>query len=84
VLDSPNNKALVTIMYCGYNILELIPFLVFYFLDHPHDCFRCLGKDPDRIYSGLQLTKCERAERKMFVKYGMRSSQAIAHFEDKL
>ena len=23
----------------------------FFLLDKPHDCFRCLGKDPDRIFS---------------------------------
>ena len=59
-MESENSKSYVTAIFCTYNMVELIPFLTFYLLDRPHDCFECLGKDPDRIYSSLQLTKLER------------------------
>ena len=29
----------------------LIPSLTFFAINKPHDCFVCLGKDPERIYS---------------------------------
>ena len=47
----------------------ILPVLLFMLLDDPHDCFVCLGKDPDRIYSSLQLSKEERMRRKMKAKY---------------
>ena len=83
-LYAKQSKSFVTAMYCGYNMLEILPFIAFYCFSEPHDCFECLGKDPARIYSTLQLNKCERAERKMYAKYGMRSSQAIASYERKI
>lgn len=46
----------MTLIYFGMILLELIPFMAFYTFNRPHDCFVCLGKDPDRIYSSLQLT----------------------------
>lgn len=62
-------------------LIELAPFLTFYLLDKPHDCFVCLGKDPDRIYSSFQLTRAQRNERKMFIKYGMRGIEAQKHYD---
>ena len=35
----------------SYSFVYLIPVLTFFALNKPHDCFSCLGKDPDRIYS---------------------------------
>jgi len=29
----------------------LIPMGAFFILNKPHDCYMCLGKDPERIYS---------------------------------
>ena len=29
----------------------LLPIWAFLLLNTPHDCFKCLGKDPDRIFS---------------------------------
>ena len=29
----------------------LLPFILFFALNDPHDCFTCLGKDPNHIYS---------------------------------
>jgi len=41
----------VKLYYFFSVLLELLPFLTFFWLDEPHDCFVCLGKDPDRVYS---------------------------------
>ena len=57
VLMSPESKKKISLMFFGTITVELVPFLAFFLLDQPHDCFVCLGKDPDRIYSSLQLTK---------------------------
>ena len=32
----------------------------FFLLNTPHDCFRCLGKDPDRIFSIYQYNRIDR------------------------
>ena len=61
-----------SLMFLCTTVVELIPFLMFFLLDRPHDCFVCLGKDPDRIYSIFQLKTEERIERKMFPKNSMR------------
>ena len=45
---SPNGSSFCFAMY---DCQMLIPVAVFLWLDEPHDCFRCLGKDPDRHYS---------------------------------
>ena len=34
-----------------FNFAILLTVGVFLLFDSPHDCFVCLGKDPDRIYS---------------------------------
>lgn len=50
----------------------LLPVTLFLLFDNPHDCFVCLGKDPDRIYSIFQLSKEVRVKRKMKAKYNDR------------
>ena len=30
---------------------RVLPIIAFLLLNWPHDCYRCLGKDPDRIFS---------------------------------
>ena len=45
------------------NFWLLIPIWTFFWLHDPHDCYNCLGKDPDRIYSRFQLNVEERARR---------------------
>ena len=52
-----------------YNSVLLLPLVTFMVLDDPHDCFMCLGKDPERVYSSHQLSRKELAERKMVAKY---------------
>ena len=34
-----------------YDLVSLLPFWAFLLFNNPHDCFKCLGKDPDRNYS---------------------------------
>ena len=45
------------------DLMILLPVATFLVLNNPHDCFACLGKDPDRIYSRHQLNFEERARR---------------------
>ena len=40
-------------------LLELVPICAFLSLNNPHDCFKCLGKDPDRKFSLYQLSDHE-------------------------
>ena len=47
-----------------------VPIMAFLVLNWPHDCYRCLGKDPDRIFSIHQLTKEEKTLREIRNKYG--------------
>ena len=49
----------------------IIPVATFFALDQPHDCFVCLGKDPDRNYSIHQLKRVEKARRKIQAKFGL-------------
>ena len=58
-------------------ILELFPIWSFLLFYKPHDCFRCLGKDPDRIFSSFQLNKAEINSRKMVAKFGSRTTTII-------
>lgn len=56
--------------YLAFIMSELIPFLSYFWLNDPHDCFRCVGKDPDRRYSMFQLTQRETLMREHLVKFG--------------
>ena len=47
-----------------------MPAIVFLVLNKPHDCFRCFGKDPDRVFSISQYTKHEQASLRLKQKYG--------------
>lgn len=38
-------------MFMVLDFTVLLPVVLFLLLDRPHDCFVCLGKDPDRVYS---------------------------------
>ena len=51
-------------------LVFLMPIWAFFLLNSAHDCFKCLGKDPDRIFSISQFTKDERFARQMKQKYG--------------
>ena len=53
-----------SLIYMAFIVAELLPFVFFFSLNDPHDCFQCLGKDPDRRYSVFQLTRYEKLIRK--------------------
>ena len=40
----------------GYSFFSILPFLTFLILNKPHDCYRCVGKDPERKYSKFQYS----------------------------
>ena len=44
-------------------MVELLPVASFLVLNYPHDCYRCFGKDPDRLFSQYQFTERELATR---------------------
>ena len=46
-------------LYFWFIVLEMMPFIFFFLLNRPHDCFICLGKDPLRRFSVFQLTSEE-------------------------
>ena len=50
--------------------MYILPFWAFFLLNTPHDCFRCLGKDPDRPFSITQYKRHEIFDLKMTQKYG--------------
>jgi len=51
------------------DLVTFLPIVVFLGLNKPHDCYACLGKDPDRIYSSYQLNHEERARRQFRAKF---------------
>jgi len=40
-----------SLTYLGFICVELLPFVFYFWLNEPHDCFKCLGKDPERRFS---------------------------------
>ena len=50
-------------IYFWFKVLELLPFILYFILNKPHDWFKSLGKDPVRRFSKFQLTREERAAR---------------------
>ena len=56
--------------------MVLLPVFIFMILNDPHDCYKCLGKDPDRVYSRFQLNLMERTRRILRAKYNKRESEA--------
>lgn len=59
------------------DFMILIPSLTFFAFDKPHDCFVCLGKDPERIFSRFQLTKSQVERRKFKAKLSTTLTQSI-------
>ena len=62
-------------------VVYLLPIWSYMVLEQPHDCFRCLGKDPDRKFSQFQMSHTELMVRKMKSKFGddKRISAIIRH-----
>ena len=65
--DDWSEHALRVAMLAG-NFLFMLPMLTFFWLNEPHDCYVCLGKDPERLYSRFQLTLEDRAKRRLRAK----------------
>ena len=61
------------LQYSVYTAAQIIIVWVFFIFESPHDCFTCIGKDPDRKYSIHQYTYDQLLERKMLQKFGRRS-----------
>jgi len=57
--------------------LSFIPFAMFLLLKDPHDCFKCLGKDPDRVFSKFQLTKAEQQFRLLELRLGTKRAMEV-------
>ena len=49
-----------TYLFLHTFMIDLPVFWAFFIFDRPHDCFVCLGKDPDRIFSITQYSESER------------------------
>lgn len=60
-----------------FGVMNTLPMLSFFWLDSPHDCYTCLGKDPDRIYSQFQLSLEERAKRALRAKLNKKQQKEI-------
>ena len=48
--DDPNNWVVLVSVIIP-EVIYSLPILAYLILNEPHDCYVCLGKDPDRIYS---------------------------------
>ena len=59
-------------------LIELLPVASYLILYYPHDCYRCLGKDPDRNFSQYQFTERELAMRSMRYKYGVEAETSLS------
>ena len=74
---NPFNAHQFYITYSTTAFLFLIPFFIFLAFNKPHDCFKCLGKDPERRYSIFQFNKFEREQRRMSVDVRDKVNQRV-------
>ena len=65
-----NGSPTPPLTYLGFIVAELLPFVFYFWLNNPHDCFHCVGKDPDRRFSVFQLTRRELLIREHQAQYG--------------
>ena len=65
------NANTASMPFALYYVQLLLPVVVFLMFDDPHDCFKCLGKDPERKYSRFQLSVEERKNRRMIARYSV-------------
>ena len=49
----------------------------FFILIELHDCFICVGKDPERIYSSFQLNLKERAYRQLRARFNRKFEKSV-------
>ena len=67
-MDSLKRMIIYENFFLMYRKLSDLTKFAYFWLNEPHDCYVCLGKDPDRIYSSFQLTLEERARRQLRAK----------------
>ena len=58
-------------------LVYLLPVVAFLLLNDPHDCFRCLGKDPDRVFSIQQYSKIELKHLRLRQKFGKQANLLV-------
>ena len=63
ILPSNFEKRYFALSYLAVEFSLLLQIMAFFLFNKPHDCYRCLGKDPERIYSRFQLSKEQVARR---------------------
>ena len=66
-----------TFVNINNNMNYLLPIIAFLLCNKPHDCYTCLGKDPDRNYSIYQLSQEERTKRKFRSKFSRTQEQEL-------
>ena len=57
-----------------YDIVSILPYWAFLLFHDPHDCFKCLGKDPERNYSMFQFNRAELLKLRYCAKFGSRET----------
>ena len=57
-----------------YDIISILPYWAFLLFHDPHDCFKCLGKDPERNYSMFQFNRAELLKLRYCAKFGSRET----------
>ena len=70
------NYQVASLQFALYYEQLILPVVVFLMFDDPHDCFTCLGKDPERKYSRFQLTIEERRNRRMIARFGVKNRKS--------
>ena len=73
VHEVTNNSRIGTDSILGdlyFDLVTIIPFWAFLLFRNPHDCFKCLGKDPERNYSKFQYKRAEIKRLRYRAKFG--------------
>ena len=57
--------------------MQCAPFIALFIFNQPHDCYRCVGKDPDQPFSKFQLCFTEWRCRTVPSKFGVDSESHL-------
>ena len=66
-----------------YDFIAIIPIWSFLLFHDPHDCFKCLGKDPVRKYSKFQYDRVERMKMRYRAKFGQEKCKYMDDMDSK-
>jgi len=69
--------AIAGLEFLVFDCYLMLPVVSFLLVNKPHDCYTCLGKDPDRVYSSFQLSSEERLRRRVRTKRNKRESDLL-------